>query len=122
MNSNNFGLLGIFFTIAFIDGIIVQYYEPNAMIPQSSVYFMLLYAGIFFWWYYLDSDNIKYKRSVLLNIGIVGFSIIALPYYFFKSRGFKKGLIYFGVFIVILAIWIALQLAGNYAVIYAMQS
>src|SRR5687767_5825003 len=49
------------------------------------------FAGLVFAWYRFDAEDRGYQRSALLNVGIIVFSLIFLPYYLFRSRGAKAG-------------------------------
>jgi len=59
--------------------------------PNSDYIFYFLALLIIFQWYRLDSDSVKYKRSIGMNIGILLLPALALPYYFYDSRGFIQG-------------------------------
>lgn len=73
-------------------------------------------------WYYYDTEQIKYRRSPLLNICVIGIGVIAIPYYFFRSRGFRKGLLYTALLLTFVIAWLGLQMAGASAVYYGIQS
>lgn len=60
----------------------------------------LAQAFLIFLWYRLDAGKRGYRRSRLLNTGIAGFTILALPYYLFRTRGFLGGCV--AVFLVLL--------------------
>ena len=75
-----------------------------------------------FTWYRLDTDQLGYRRTPWLNVSVVAISIVALPYYFFRSRGTKRGFIFLGMFIFAIIIYYLLSSAGRYAVYYALQS
>ena len=98
--------------LAFIGGFLGQYFYPNEMFPTSDIPVMLIGVFLSFMWYYLDSQEINYKRGPILNIGIVAIGFIAFPYYFFRSRGLKHGLVYTFVFIVIVLLWYLMQYSG----------
>ena len=53
----------------------------------------LILVSLIFWWYHLDKSEKKYKAGPLLNIGVVGLSVVAVPIYLFRSRGTKQGFI-----------------------------
>jgi len=73
---------------AFATGIV------SASIAQPlQIVLVLLSTLLVFAWYRLDSDARGYRRSLMLNAGVIGMSALALPYYFFRSRGFKGGLL-----------------------------
>lgn len=46
----------------------------------------ILFSFLSFYWYRLDSDIRHYRRSKPLNIGIILFATVALPYYLVRSR------------------------------------
>jgi hypothetical protein len=48
---------------------------------------------ILFWWYHVDKQERNYKAGPLMNGGVIALAIIALPVYFIRSRGWKKGAI-----------------------------
>lgn len=52
-----------------------------------------LYAITVYWWYYLDKRERSIRTGAVQNIGVAALAIIALPIYFFRSRGFKGGVI-----------------------------
>lgn len=52
----------------------------------------LVQVLLVFKWYRADSEERQVSRGVLLNIAIIGLTVVALPYYFFRSRGFREGL------------------------------
>jgi hypothetical protein len=57
--------------------------------------FGLLETGIsvvlLFWWYHLDKAERDYTASRLMNAGVLVFAAIALPIYFLRTRGWKRG-------------------------------
>lgn len=44
-----------------------------------------------FWWYHVDKAARSYRAGPLMNAGVVALAIAALPIYFIRSRGWKKG-------------------------------
>ena len=108
--------------ITFLQGVIGQYFYPGQLLPATDLW--LLPVGIFllFWWFVLDSKQRNYRRSPFLNVGVILFALLALPYYFFRSRGFKRGLIATGLFAVALVASSYLSTAGRYVAYYGLQS
>ena len=51
----------------------------------------LLSLALVFVWFRLDARERLYKASIVLNIAMLGLTIIALPYYLLRSRGFGGG-------------------------------
>ena len=83
---------------------------------------MLIGAFLVFMWYHKDSNEMGYKRSTILNIMVVGVGIIALPYYFFRSRGVRGGAIYTAYFIATFIVWGVTLSVGILTVEYLIQS
>ena len=46
----------------------------------------LMFSFLSFYWYRLDSEARLYRRTALLNVGIVMLAIVAVPYYLVRSR------------------------------------
>jgi len=44
-----------------------------------------------YWWYHLDKDQTGYRAGRVLNVGVAALAIVALPVYFVRSRGWKRG-------------------------------
>jgi hypothetical protein len=79
------GLIGI------ASGVLTQY--PNPYNPSQAVSFCLtvFFAMATFAWFRADATQRSYQRSPVLNVVVFGLSVVGLPYYFFRSRGFKRG-------------------------------
>jgi hypothetical protein len=46
-----------------------------------------------FWWYHVDKVEKGYRAGPLMNVGVIALTIIALPIYFIRTRGWKRGLV-----------------------------
>jgi hypothetical protein len=46
----------------------------------------LLFSFLCFYWYRLDGERRRFRRSRWLNVGIVMLAIVAVPYYLARSR------------------------------------
>jgi hypothetical protein len=108
--------------ISFFSGAVRQYVSPGEFFAQSDIAFFVLGAPLIFLWYRADSDARNYKRSALLNTSVVALALVALPYYFFRSRGAKGGFVAIGYFIVALVLSSILDTAGGYFTYYVLQS
>jgi hypothetical protein len=51
----------------------------------------LVSLAAIYWWYYADKAQRQFHAGPLLNIGVIAAAIIALPIYFIRSRGWKRG-------------------------------
>lgn len=47
---------------------------------------MIAFSVLTFAWYKFDSDIRGYKRTPLLNVGVVALGLFAVPYYLIRSR------------------------------------
>jgi hypothetical protein len=46
---------------------------------------------LLFWWYHLDKDEHRYAAGRLMNAGVLVLAVIALPIYFLRTRGWRRG-------------------------------
>ena len=46
---------------------------------------------LLFWWYHLDKDEHGYRAGPLMNGGMLLAAIVALPIYFVRTRGWRRG-------------------------------
>jgi hypothetical protein len=44
-----------------------------------------------YWWYYADKEQREFRAGPLLNAGVIALALVALPVYFVRSRGWKRG-------------------------------
>ncbi len=63
-------------------------------------------VALIFWWYHADRGERSYAAGPLMNVGVVAASVLALPIYFVRSRGWKTG--------IIATAWAAAVLAATY--------
>jgi hypothetical protein len=67
-----------------------------------------------FWWFHLDKAEHNYRAGKLMNAGVLIFAAIALPIYFVRSRGWKRGGIAIGFALVFLCVMFVLEEAGEW--------
>lgn len=48
-------------------------------------------AALIFWWYHLDKVERDYRAGILMNAGVAALAAVALPIYFVRTRGWKRG-------------------------------
>jgi hypothetical protein len=46
---------------------------------------------LLFWWYHVDKDERDYTAGRLMNAGVLVLAAVALPIYFVRSRGWRRG-------------------------------
>lgn len=108
--------------LAFFSGVTDQYFSISDMLASFNLIVMIGAGLLSFIWYRYDSDEISYQRKPLLNVGIVGFSILAFPYYFLRTRGFVRGLKATLLFLLLVITWVILQYVGALVVYHSFQS
>src|SRR3954453_23590193 len=55
-------------------------------LAETAVSLVLL-----FWWYHLDKADHSYQAGRLMNAGVLLVALVALPIYFIRSRGWRRG-------------------------------
>jgi hypothetical protein len=108
-------------TLSFLVGAANQYVFPGAASTPFDVASLIFFAFFLFWWFRLDTQERGFKRTSGLTLAVVGLAVIALPYYFFKSRGAKGGFVALGCFLLVIVASGVLTLAGQYATYFGLQ-
>ena len=67
-----------------------------------------------FWWYHVDKAEKGYRAGPLMNVGVVALAILALPVYFIRSRGWKRGSVSIMKGIVVVAAITLLGMLGEW--------
>lgn len=106
---------------SFLSGVIDQYFYPGQEWPPTAVGFTVIGILLVFIWYRLDSEQMNYRRSPWLTAGVVALAILALPYYFFRSRGFGKGALATLAMLLGIIACNVLWIGGTYASYYGLQ-
>ncbi len=105
--------------IGFAEGLARQLLAPGQPFAQADLPFVILTAGLVFTWYRMDSRRCGYRRSPVLDVMVVAIAILALPYYFFRSRGLVGGLRATGLLVLAGIGYSVLQFCGETAAYYA---
>jgi len=69
---------------------------------------------VLFWWYHLDKAEHGYRAGPLMNGGVLLVAIVALPIYFIRSRGWKRGAVTLGLAALFFAATLALAELGEW--------
>lgn len=67
-----------------------------------------------FWWFHLDKAEQNYRAGKLMNAGVLILAAVALPIYFLRSRGWKRGGIAIVWAVVFLGVMFVLETAGEW--------
>jgi hypothetical protein len=84
--------------------------EPFSKFDLAGTF---LSIPLIFFWYHLDKREHGYHAGPLMNVGVVALSIVALPIYFIRSRGWKRGAITMLLAGAFLAVTLALGEVGE---------
>jgi hypothetical protein len=68
---------------------------------------------VLFWWYHLDKQEWNYRAGPLMNGGVLALAMVALPVYFIRSRGWRKGAITTALALAFLGVTLLLSEAGE---------
>ena len=82
-----------------VDGVVGAWLYRNDPFPASSLVFGIVCLFFTFLWYRLDSEQRSFRRTPLLSTAVIGVSAVAIPYYLFRTRGFRKGVVAVLVFV-----------------------
>jgi len=70
--------------------------------------------ALVFWWYHVDKRSHGYRAGPLMNGGVLAAAAIALPIYFVRSRGWKRGGIAIAWALLFLGVMFLLEEAGEW--------
>jgi hypothetical protein len=68
---------------------------------------------LLYWWYHVDKHERNYDAGPLMNAGVIAVAVIALPVYFIRSRGWKRGAIATAIGFLVLGITLLLGELGE---------
>ena len=68
---------------------------------------------LIFWWYHVDKHERGYRAGKLMNAGMLVMVVVALPIYFVRSRGWKRGGIAIALGAAFLCLMLGLEEAGE---------
>lgn len=51
----------------------------------------LVSVVLLFWWYHVDKAEHAYSAGPLMNGGVLVLAVVALPIYFVRTRGWRRG-------------------------------
>jgi hypothetical protein len=92
-------IVSLVLALGFLDGVVGAALYGNTPFPNSAIVFAITVGFLGFLWFRLDSDKRSYRRTPFLTVAVVGISIVAIPYYLFRTRGIRGGAI--GVLVLI---------------------
>ena len=66
-----------------------------------------------YWWYHVDKTQWRFRAGPIQNAGVIALALIALPVYFIRSRGWRRGSLSTALAGVVLALTIGLDWVGE---------
>jgi peptidoglycan/LPS O-acetylase OafA/YrhL len=78
-----FLLLGLSAAASVLDVLVT---DAGLLAPGWTLLCPILFSVLVFLWYRLDSNARGYRRTPLLNVGVIGLAFVAMPYYLVRSR------------------------------------
>lgn len=108
--------------LSFVTGGVGQYVHPGTALPPTDIWLMPLFVFAVFVWYWHDARQRGYRRTPWLDVAVVAIAILALPWYFVRSRGWRQGLVASGWLLLCALAAGVLGIAGEYAVYYGLQA
>jgi len=100
---------------SFLSGAAGQHYYPDQVFSPADIVFTIVGTLLIYYWFRIDAAEHLYRRSALLNVGVVTLCVVALPYYLLRSRGGKRGAAAIGLFALCVLASTALDYAGQAA-------
>ena len=94
-----------------LEGALTGSVEPFGRWGLAEAFISLLPV---YWWYHLDKQQRGYRAGPLMNVGVIAVTILALPVYFIRSRGWKKGGVAIALAVVFVAATLALEEIGEW--------
>lgn len=102
--------------LGYAGGLARGFLAPGQDLSAVDIPFVLAGTMLTFLWFRIDTDRTGYRRSPLLNVAVIAISILALPYYFLRSRGIRHGIAASGLFLAVAVAYSLLQFAGECSV------
>ena len=84
--------------------------EPMGKFDLAETFVALT---LVYWWYHADKAEHDYRAGLLMNGGVLVLAVVALPVYFVRSRGWKKGGLACLLALAFLALTLALEELGE---------
>jgi len=99
-----------------ICGIFVELVADDILFSIWDIPAALFSLFLLFAWYRLDTNLLGLKRRIWGNSAFVYFTVIAMPVYLLKTRGWLKGIKASMIFFVVMLLWSLLEGLGALAV------
>jgi drug/metabolite transporter (DMT)-like permease len=71
-------------------------------------------VALIYWWYHADRGSRGYAAGPLMNVGVIIAAVLALPVYFVRSRGWRRGALATAVAALAFAVMLGLGELGEW--------
>jgi hypothetical protein len=106
------GLLGLVsFVGPFLEALVTGTVEPYGKWELAETFVALV---LIFWWYHVDKAERGYRAGPLMNGGMLLAVIVAMPIYFVRSRGWKRGALAAAIALAVFALLLGLGEMGEF--------
>lgn len=114
-------ILAVFVLSSLSCGIAGQYFWPGIPLSVADYAFAVLGSFLIFVWYHVDAKQRGYRRPAWLDAGIILAAVVAMPYYLFRTRGFRRGLVSTALGLLLMIVTGLLTGIGKLAIWYALR-
>jgi hypothetical protein len=107
----NFRFACLLIVVGFAEGVVAGRLYRGPWLDAVQVAVAIVNSFLVFVWYRNDSITRSFWPPRLLSVALAGATIIALPYYLFRTRGFKGGVSAVGLLllsVVLFGMWVGL--------------
>jgi hypothetical protein len=113
-------LLCTMLVLSFISGMVSGYYDSIHVAGTTwfDIASTILLLFLMLTWYHIDSNEHGYKRSMWLNIFILGFALFGIPYYVFRSRARGKRFAAMGWLLIFTLLFMGVNVGGEYLMVW----
>ncbi|HWK55198.1 MAG TPA: hypothetical protein VNR18_12560 [Hyphomicrobiales bacterium] len=122
MNLSKHALLWLLALVSLLDGAVQQLTAPGTLFSVSGALFLVPETLLVFLWYCRDTSERGLRRRPSMNAAVILLPLVALPYHFFRTRGFAQGLKPVGGFVACLLGYLLLMDLGAYAAYFVLQN
>jgi hypothetical protein len=105
LRSLNIRFACLLLVVGFVEGAVAGRFYRGPSVDAAKVFIAVVNTFLVFVWYRNDSIARSYWPPRLLSIAMAGATILALPYYLFRTRGFKGGLSALGLLLLTLILY-----------------
>lgn len=113
-------LIFAFFITSFIASMCdVWFYDARGLTELAVIAIPIIFISLIgFTWVHIDAIEHNYKKSPFLNISIIFFAALAVPYYIYRSRPNGAKAKTLAMYFLLILGYIAISYVGNKLAMY----